>query len=128
MKLPSRRELPDYYEIIKKPLDIKKILQRVEESKVRTHNNMLYLRDPNLILIYRSPTLMSWSVTSCSCARMLRHITRRLLSFTKTPLCCSPSLPMLGSVLNRSMNWKNQVIILVLHAELCLVLCLVLCI
>jgi len=34
MKLPSRRELPDYYEIIKKPLDIKKILQRIDEGKV----------------------------------------------------------------------------------------------
>lgn len=33
MKLPSRRELPDYYEVIKKPLDIKKILTRIEEAK-----------------------------------------------------------------------------------------------
>ncbi|XP_039765300.1 ATP-dependent helicase brm isoform X2 [Pararge aegeria] len=33
MKLPSRRELPDYYEIIKKPLDIKKIMNRIEECK-----------------------------------------------------------------------------------------------
>lgn len=33
MKLPSRKELPDYYEVIKKPLDIKKILQRIDEAK-----------------------------------------------------------------------------------------------
>ncbi|CAO1341380.1 unnamed protein product [Diamesa tonsa] len=33
MKLPSRRELPDYYEVIKKPLDIKKILSRIDEAK-----------------------------------------------------------------------------------------------
>jgi SWI/SNF-related matrix-associated actin-dependent regulator of chromatin subfamily A member 2/4 len=33
MKLPSKRELPDYYEVIKKPLDIKKILSRIEEAK-----------------------------------------------------------------------------------------------
>ncbi|XP_037871728.1 ATP-dependent helicase brm [Bombyx mori] len=33
MKLPSRRELPDYYDIIKKPLDIKKIVNRIEEGK-----------------------------------------------------------------------------------------------
>ncbi|XP_050674085.1 ATP-dependent helicase brm isoform X2 [Leptidea sinapis] len=33
MKLPSRRELPDYYDIIKKPLDIKKIMYRIEEGK-----------------------------------------------------------------------------------------------
>jgi len=34
MKLPSRRELPDYYEIIKKPLTINKLLQKIEEGKV----------------------------------------------------------------------------------------------
>ncbi|KAI8429647.1 hypothetical protein MSG28_000228 [Choristoneura fumiferana] len=33
MKLPSRRELPDYYEVIKKPLDIKKIMNRIEDGK-----------------------------------------------------------------------------------------------
>jgi len=33
MKLPSRRELPDYYEVIKKPLDIKKIMSRIDEAK-----------------------------------------------------------------------------------------------
>ncbi|XP_049887633.1 ATP-dependent helicase brm isoform X2 [Pectinophora gossypiella] len=33
MKLPSRRELPDYYDVIKKPLDIKKIMTRIEDGK-----------------------------------------------------------------------------------------------
>ncbi|XP_024944895.1 ATP-dependent helicase brm isoform X7 [Cephus cinctus] len=33
MKLPSRRELPDYYEIIKKPLTINKLLQKIDEGK-----------------------------------------------------------------------------------------------
>ncbi|XP_041974353.1 ATP-dependent helicase brm [Aricia agestis] len=33
MKLPSKRELPDYYDVIKKPLDIKKIMTRIEDSK-----------------------------------------------------------------------------------------------
>lgn len=33
MKLPSKQKLPDYYEIIKKPVDIKKILQRIEDGK-----------------------------------------------------------------------------------------------
>ncbi|XP_045509584.1 ATP-dependent helicase brm-like isoform X1 [Colias croceus] len=33
MKLPSRRELPDYYELIKKPLDIKKIMNRIDDGK-----------------------------------------------------------------------------------------------
>lgn len=36
MKLPSKRELPDYYEVIKKPLDIKKIMNRIEDGKVST--------------------------------------------------------------------------------------------
>ncbi|KAG8224506.1 hypothetical protein J437_LFUL004989 [Ladona fulva] len=30
----SSKELPDYYEVIKKPLDIKKILQRIDEGKI----------------------------------------------------------------------------------------------
>lgn len=34
MKLPSRREYPDYYEIIKKPIDIKKICSKIENGAV----------------------------------------------------------------------------------------------
>ncbi|XP_014258775.1 ATP-dependent helicase brm isoform X2 [Cimex lectularius] len=33
MKLPPRHKYPDYYELIKKPIDIKKILAKVEEYK-----------------------------------------------------------------------------------------------
>ncbi|XP_066997034.2 ATP-dependent helicase brm isoform X2 [Anabrus simplex] len=33
MKLPSRRELPGYYELIKRPIDIKKIMQKLDENK-----------------------------------------------------------------------------------------------
>lgn len=33
MKLPTRKELPDYYEVIKRPLDINKILQRIQQDK-----------------------------------------------------------------------------------------------
>lgn len=33
MKLPTRKELPDYYEVIKKPIDINKILQRLQADK-----------------------------------------------------------------------------------------------
>merc|ERR1712106_927604 len=32
-KLPSRKELPDYYEVIRKPVDIAKIVQRIEDDK-----------------------------------------------------------------------------------------------
>lgn len=33
MKLPSRQKRPDYYEIIRKPVDIKRIMQRIEDGK-----------------------------------------------------------------------------------------------
>ncbi|KAG5862736.1 hypothetical protein JTB14_004548 [Gonioctena quinquepunctata] len=33
MKLPPRKDYPDYYEIIKKPMDINKILIRIEDGK-----------------------------------------------------------------------------------------------
>ena len=32
-QLPTRKELPDYYEIIKRPVDIAKIEQRIESEK-----------------------------------------------------------------------------------------------
>merc|ERR1712110_1147881 len=32
-KLPSRKELPDYYEIIRRPVDIAKIQQRIDDEK-----------------------------------------------------------------------------------------------
>ncbi|MCL4126086.1 UNVERIFIED_CONTAM: hypothetical protein GTU68_037504, partial [Idotea baltica] len=38
MKLPSRRELPDYYEIIKRPMDIRKVVSRVEEGRYEDVN------------------------------------------------------------------------------------------
>lgn len=34
MKLPSRHKLPDYYEVIKKPMDIKKIMAKIDDGKV----------------------------------------------------------------------------------------------
>jgi len=33
IQLPTRKELPDYYEIIKKPIDLKRIQQRIKEQK-----------------------------------------------------------------------------------------------
>ena len=34
-KLPSRKELPDYYEVIRKPMDVRRIVHKIDESKVR---------------------------------------------------------------------------------------------
>ncbi|KAK2715124.1 hypothetical protein QYM36_009948 [Artemia franciscana] len=39
-KLPTRRELPDYYDVIKKPLDIKKILKRIELDRYETIDDL----------------------------------------------------------------------------------------
>ena len=33
MKLPSKKELPDYYEIIRRPVDIRKILGKIDDEK-----------------------------------------------------------------------------------------------
>ena len=33
MKLPTRKELPDYYDVIRKPVDITKILTKIEDGK-----------------------------------------------------------------------------------------------
>ena len=32
-KLPSKKELPDYYEVIKRPVDIAKISRKIEDDK-----------------------------------------------------------------------------------------------
>lgn len=33
MKLPPRKDYPDYYEVIKKPIDILRIMARIEDCK-----------------------------------------------------------------------------------------------
>lgn len=40
MKLPPKRELPDYYEVIKKPVDIQKIRNRIREHKYRSLDDL----------------------------------------------------------------------------------------
>merc|ERR1712127_762515 len=39
-KLPSKKELPDYYEIIRRPVDIAKIQQRIEDEKYEDMGEM----------------------------------------------------------------------------------------
>merc|ERR1711881_820986 len=46
-KLPSRKELPDYYEIIKKPVDIAKIQQRIDDEK---YEDMSALQEDFIVL------------------------------------------------------------------------------
>ena len=43
VKLPTRRELPDYYEIIKKPVDITKIISKIDDGKVLKMFNLCVL-------------------------------------------------------------------------------------
>ncbi|KAK7868745.1 hypothetical protein R5R35_002543 [Gryllus longicercus] len=40
MKLPSRKELPHYYEVIKRPIDIKKILLKLEDNKYGSFDDL----------------------------------------------------------------------------------------
>lgn len=34
MKLPNRKEYPEYYSVIKKPIDINKIMNYIDDGKV----------------------------------------------------------------------------------------------
>merc|ERR1739846_72341 len=61
IKLPSRKDLPDYYEIIRKPTDITKILTKIDDEKFEDmdalekdfmllcKNTQLYNEDGSLI-------------------------------------------------------------------------------
>ena len=40
MKLPSRKDLPDYYDIIKKPVDFQRIRQRLKDNKYRSIDDL----------------------------------------------------------------------------------------
>ncbi|XP_030644695.1 putative global transcription activator SNF2L2 isoform X2 [Chanos chanos] len=40
VQLPSRKELPEYYELIRKPVDFKKIKERVRNHKYRSVNDL----------------------------------------------------------------------------------------
>lgn len=40
MKLPPRRELPDYYEVIKKPMDIMKIKHKITDHRYRSLDDL----------------------------------------------------------------------------------------
>ncbi|KAF8792571.1 transcription activator BRG1-like [Argiope bruennichi] len=40
MHLPSKRELPDYYEVIKKPVDLRKIKNRIKEHRYRSLDDL----------------------------------------------------------------------------------------
>jgi hypothetical protein len=52
MKLPSRKELPDYYKVIKKPLDIKKIMNKIEDEKVGVIYGSRGILDSKLIFLF----------------------------------------------------------------------------
>lgn len=53
MQLPSKRELPDYYDVIKKPVDLKKIKARIREHRYRTLDD---LEDDFMLLCINAQT------------------------------------------------------------------------
>ena len=40
LQLPARKELPDYYEMIKRPVDIKKIRDRINQHRYRSLDHL----------------------------------------------------------------------------------------
>merc|ERR1712136_251518 len=40
LQLPARKELPDYYETIKNPVDIKKIKERIKQHRYRSLDDL----------------------------------------------------------------------------------------
>lgn len=53
LQLPSKRELPDYYDVIKKPVDLKKIRARIREHRYRTLDD---LEDDFMLLCINAQT------------------------------------------------------------------------
>lgn len=53
MVLPTRRELPEYYQIIRKPIDFKKIKERIQKGKYR---GMADMQDDVLLLCRNART------------------------------------------------------------------------
>lgn len=50
MKLPTRKELPDYYEVIKRPIDINKILKRLQDDKYMVQECLMPLVFPSCLV------------------------------------------------------------------------------
>lgn len=40
MQLPSRRELPDYYEVIDRPMDLNRIKKKIKEGRYLSLDEM----------------------------------------------------------------------------------------
>lgn len=82
LQLPTRRELPDYYEIIKKPIDLKKIQQKMKDGKYATlgqlHSDVELMckntQEYNIegSQIYEDSVTL-WSVFSTAKQRLLEH-------------------------------------------------------
>ena len=53
MVLPTRRELPEYYQIIKKPIDLKKIKDKIMKQK---YNSVSDLEDDFILLCQNART------------------------------------------------------------------------
>lgn len=63
MKLPTRKELPDYYEVIKKPMDFHRIKQRVRDGKYRSVDEL----EADIMLLCKNAQTynMDGSLVSC---------------------------------------------------------------
>ena len=76
MKLPSKKELPDYYEVIKRPVDISKILGKIDGERVSYYNSIRFACNNNFYCIFSTTTWMPWKRTSFCSAPTPRSTTR----------------------------------------------------
>lgn len=68
MKLPTRKELPDYYEVIRKPVDFYRIRQRARDSKYRSLDELemdIKLLCKNAQTYNIDGSLVSFSILLC---------------------------------------------------------------
>lgn len=75
IKLPSKKDLPDYYDVIKQPMDFKRIKQKLKENKYGTIEEIN--SDINILCNNAQIYNMDGSLVSC-CSRAL--------SMTQVPL------------------------------------------
>ena len=83
MKLPTRKELPDYYEVIKRPIDIHKILQRLQADKYLVRKYKIMRCFVYILFIYFLKSyirkLTNWTEILCCCARTHKITMKSLL-------------------------------------------------
>lgn len=79
MEKPSKKDYPDYYEIIANPIDMKTINENIKSEKVCFHRlKFEFLHFWNLIFIMYQLWLAHWSVFNLRCIFCLTNFLNKL--------------------------------------------------